>query len=47
MASSGGSPLEVFDNVIQSLLDPWLDSKIPEFIIEIPVHQIRKHMSRD
>ena len=38
----GGSPLKVFDNVIRNLLDSWLDSKIPDFIPEIPVHQIRK-----
>ena len=40
--NSGGSPLKVFDNVIRNLLDSWLDSKIPDFIPEIPVHQIRK-----
>ena len=39
---SRGLPLKVFDNVIQNLLDSWLDCKIPDFIIEIPVHQIRK-----
>ena len=43
----GGWPLKVFDNVIRNLLDSWLDSKIPDFILEIPVHQIRKHISRD
>ena len=37
-----GSPLKVFDNMIQNLLDSWLDSKIPDFILEIPVHQIKK-----
>ena len=42
LAKSGGSPLKVFDNVIRNLLDSWLDSKIPDFIPEIPVHQIRK-----
>ena len=39
---SRGSPLKVFSNVMWNLLDSWLDSKIPEFILEIPVHQIRK-----
>ena len=38
----GGSPLKVFDNLIWNFLDSWLDSKIPDFILEIPVHQIRK-----
>ena len=37
----GGSPVKVFDNVIRNLLDSWFDSKIPDFIPEIPVHQIR------
>ena len=35
-----GLPLTDFD-MIQNLLDSWLDSKIPNFILEIPVHQIR------
>ena len=39
---TGGSLLKIFDNVIQNLLDSWLYSKIPDFILEIPVHQIRK-----
>ena len=39
---TGGSPLKVCDNVIQNLLDSWLDSKIPDYILEIPVHQTRK-----
>ena len=29
-------------NVIQNLLESWLDSKIPNLILEIPVYQIRR-----
>ena len=36
---SGGSPLKDFHNVIRNLLDSSLDCKIPDFILEIPVHQ--------
>ena len=39
---TGNSPLKVCDNEIQNLSDCWLDSKIPDFILEIPIHQIRK-----
>ena len=37
-----GSPIKIFDKVIRDLLDSWLDSKIPDFILEISAYQIRK-----
>ena len=37
-----GSPIKIFDNVIRNLLDSWLDSKVADFILEIPAYQIRK-----
>ena len=40
--STGNSPLKIFNNVIRNLLGSWLDSKIPDFILEIPGHQRRK-----
>ena len=39
---TGSSPLKVCDNEIQNLSDCWLNSKIPDFILEIPIRQIRK-----
>ena len=27
--------------------ESWFDSKVPDVILEIPVYQIRKHISRD
>ena len=38
----GDSPLKIFNNVIRNLLGSWLDSKIPDFILEIPGHRRRK-----
>ena len=42
-----GSETVNFINVIQNPLESWLDSKIPESILVIPVYQIRACISRD
>ena len=33
--------------ILAGFLDSWLDSKIPDLILKIPVYQIRLSISRD
>ena len=37
-----GPTLWILFNVIRNLLESWLDSRIPDVILEIPAYQIRR-----
>ena len=42
-----GPTLWILFDMIRNLLESWLDSKIPDVILEIPTYQIRRNVSRD